>query len=148
MVEFSHNNFLHAQVERSVQYVLGLEPIDLLQPSTQLTVNDCSLRTEHRTQSEQPTSSTHCLLSYVKNTFVTGLAISHSIKVTMYLRFTKIYIADDRYVHRSTYNGCLGAQRPTRVGVLTLVGTSNAQLIFLICLEFSKGATGKVIWGI
>ncbi|XP_045031447.1 serine/threonine-protein phosphatase 6 regulatory subunit 2-like isoform X3 [Daphnia magna] len=65
MVEFSHNNFLHAQVERSVQYVLGLEPIDLLQPSTQLTVNDCSLRTEHRTQSEQPTSSTHCLLSYL-----------------------------------------------------------------------------------
>ena len=49
-MEYSHNNFLHAQVERSVQYILGLEPIDLLQPVR---------------ESEQPTSPTHPLLSHV-----------------------------------------------------------------------------------
>jgi len=50
LMEYSHNNFLHAQVERSVQYILGLEPIDLLQPVR---------------ESEQPTSPTHPLLSHL-----------------------------------------------------------------------------------
>ena len=67
MVEFSHNNFLHAQVERSIQYVLGLEPIELLQPSTQSTVTDCCSETETRNESEQPTSPTHPLLSHVRD---------------------------------------------------------------------------------
>jgi hypothetical protein len=65
MVEFCNNNFLHAQVERSIQYVLGLEPIDLLQPSTPLAVTDGSSENETRNESEQPTSSNHRLLSYV-----------------------------------------------------------------------------------
>ncbi|EFX89814.1 hypothetical protein DAPPUDRAFT_310134 [Daphnia pulex] len=67
MVEFCHNNFLHAQVERSIQYVLGLEPIDLLQPSTPLAVTDGSSENETRNESEQPTSSNHRLLSYLMN---------------------------------------------------------------------------------
>ena len=65
LVEFCHNNFLHAQVERSIQYVLGLEPIDLLQPSTPLTVANASSENETRNDSEQPISPNHRLLSYV-----------------------------------------------------------------------------------
>ena len=65
MVEFFHNNFLHAQVERSIQYVFGLEPIDLLQPSNPSTVTDGSSENETRNESEQPTSPNHRLLSYV-----------------------------------------------------------------------------------
>ena len=61
IVKFSHNNFLHAQVERSIQYVLGLEPIELLQPSTTGTVDD----SENKSESEQPTSSSHTLLAHV-----------------------------------------------------------------------------------
>lgn len=34
MLEFSHSNFLHAQIERSVQHVLGLEACDLIQTTT------------------------------------------------------------------------------------------------------------------
>ena len=66
LLEFSHNNFLHAQVERSVQYILGLEPIDLLQPSKP---NQSSVGDEHtdgrKEETEQPTSPTHPLLSHV-----------------------------------------------------------------------------------
>lgn len=65
MIEFSHNNFLHSQVERSIQYVLGLEPIELLQPSTQLAVTDSSSEKETKVESEQPTSPTHRLLTHV-----------------------------------------------------------------------------------
>jgi hypothetical protein len=70
MVEFCHNNFLHAQVERSIQYVLGLEPIDLLQPSTPSMVTDGSSENETKNESEQPTNPNHRLLSYVIETKV------------------------------------------------------------------------------
>ena len=64
IVEFSHNNFLHAQVERSIQYVLGLEPIELLQPSTASTTTTTT-DSETKAESEQPTSSSHALLAHV-----------------------------------------------------------------------------------
>lgn len=34
MVEFSHNNFLHSQIERSIQNLLGLETSELIQTTT------------------------------------------------------------------------------------------------------------------
>ena len=60
ILEFSHNNFLHAQVEKSIQHILGLEPIELLQPSTQQ-----AEEIEPKKEAEQPTSPTHPLLSHV-----------------------------------------------------------------------------------
>lgn len=65
MIEFSHNNFLHAQVERSIQYVLGLEPIELLQPSTQSAIKSSGPETETNIKSEQPISPTNRLLIHV-----------------------------------------------------------------------------------
>ena len=62
VVDFSHNNFLHAQVERSIQHVMGLEPIELLQPSTQSSAEDAETSGRGR---EQPKSPTHPLLAHV-----------------------------------------------------------------------------------
>ena len=64
MLEFHHSNFLHAQVERSIQCVLGLEPIDLLQPSQQPAAGQDSLDGSQQ-ESEQPTSSSYPLLTHV-----------------------------------------------------------------------------------
>lgn len=109
MIEFSHNNFLHSQVERSIQYVLGLEPIELLQPSTQLAVADSSSEKETKNETEQPTCPTHRLLTHVGG-FV-YLANSNPFRVIcLYYMVSSMFVADDRGVYCSAHHGCLGAE--------------------------------------
>lgn len=113
MIEFSHNNFLHAQVERSIQYVLGLEPIELLQPSTQSTVTDSCSDTETRNESEQPTSPTHPLLSHVMDTvFSPSISTFSTLPIfqtnCFFFMFHLIHVANERSLYRPAYHGCLG----------------------------------------
>jgi len=66
MLEFHHSNFLHAQVEKSIQCILGLEPIDLLQPSQQAPASVGQESTDgSQTEKEQPVSSLHPLLTHL-----------------------------------------------------------------------------------
>ena len=61
-MKFHHSNFLHSQVERSIQCILGLEPIDLLQPS-QPSSEEPADGGPH--ENEQPLSASHPLLTHV-----------------------------------------------------------------------------------
>lgn len=120
IVEFSHNNFLHAQVERSIQYVLGLEPIELLQPSTTGTTDD----SETKTETEQPTSSSHTLLAHV---------IYHIFSVQLLDRFFSlmygiIFTVDDGDLSCPAYNGGVGAQRTTTVSGFLHLKYDNDQM--------------------
>lgn len=117
MIEFSHNNFLHAQVERSFQFVMGLEPIDLLQPSSQPSLTGSCLESETRNETEQPVNRTHQLLSHV------GFRIPFYLLFCIYRLITLIEfflncfgnLADGGYVYSEPYNGGLEAKRGTRV---------------------------------
>lgn len=62
MMKFHHSNFLHSQVERSIQCILGLEPIDLLQPS-QPSSEEPADGGPH--ENEQPLSASHPLLTHL-----------------------------------------------------------------------------------
>ena len=66
MLEFHHSDFLHAQVEKSIQCILGLEPIDLLQPSQQAPASVGQESTDgSQAEKEQPVSFLHPLLTHV-----------------------------------------------------------------------------------
>ena len=66
MLEFHHSDFLHAQVEKSIQCILGLEPIDLLQPSQQAPASVGQESTDgSQAEKEQPVSFLHPLLTHL-----------------------------------------------------------------------------------
>lgn len=88
IVEFSHNNFLHAQVERSIQHVLGLEPIEFLQPSTQTSTTSMAgtnEESETKTESEQPTSPSHPLLAHVITCSVVSIESIYNYQFFIFL---------------------------------------------------------------
>lgn len=81
LLEFSHNNFLHAHVERSIQHITGLEPTELLRSPAVTPTAEEGGETEPKNEPEEPASpSPHPLLAHVI-TFQHALTQSHTISL-------------------------------------------------------------------